>query len=82
MWSDLPEVILKKNDPAPYQGMLIPEANYRIYKIDEEFTNEISNDLKLPTCINDEPEQHGFLYTALWFTIGFAVSGVIFSSHH
>lgn len=35
-FSRLPEVHLKLNDPAVYNGVLIPESNYRIYKANEE----------------------------------------------
>lgn len=53
----MPEVVLQKNDVAPNPGVLVPEANYRNYKICEKFTPYVmqkfegqSTPISVPTC--------------------------------
>lgn len=81
-WETLPELMLKKNEPAPYQGVLVPPLNYQNYKEEEKFNNylyERAKDDKTKIICED-------LGTGSWplhivfFIIGATLGAVVMSS--
>lgn len=75
-----PERPIKKNEAARYQGVLVPEENYRIYRnivaIDEAIEEQ---DLKKNQLLCDEKAYNAYLYIFVGLALGFAGSMVIFS---
>lgn len=47
-FSKLPEIHLKLNDLAVYNGVLVPESNYRIYRSNEELVTVLEKSFTPP----------------------------------
>ncbi len=75
-WADKPELELKKNERAPWAGILMPEQNYRNYKELEEREPETVRILQkecLEVC-----ETPVWKSPFLWLIIGFGAGVVVF----
>lgn len=77
------ETILKKNDVAPFMGVLVPEDQYREYYKAIEYNKYLlekvnSNVLYAPTLGH---EYSGPLLLGLGLIVGFGVGSVLFHTH-
>lgn len=73
-WSNLPEMHLKKDEPAKYQGILVPELNYKNYKTFEAVTPQVE---KLASVQVVEAQSESFFHAVLWFIVGAAVGALV-----
>lgn len=74
-----PETILKKSDPAPFMGVLVPEPNYRAYKKAEEYNKYLiekagTDELCPPTLSTHS----SFADFALGGLVGLGIGAVLF----
>lgn len=75
-WSSLPELTVKKGDPAKYQGVLVPELNYKNYKTFEAVTPEVK---KLAAVEVVQANNSDLFHDILWFVVGAAVGALAVS---
>lgn len=77
-WSQLPEIQLQKNEPSPYRGVLIPESNYRTYKLFEDkniYLEERVKELNLPDLPTPTMDSSTVVMAAiLSFLIGYFIA--------
>ncbi len=70
-WSKQPEVTLKKGDTAIFEGVLVPELNYKNYKTFEVTSPQIMKAIEgnnVPMHYQDSPSI--FKSPTLWAIIG------------
>ncbi len=67
------QLILKKNDPAPYLGVLIPEATYRSMHVDifakDRLMEEMAKCSMERSILETQPKPD----TTLWFASGLSL---------
>jgi len=75
-WSKTPELTIKKGEPAKYQGVLVPELNYKNYKTFEAVAPEME---KLMGVEISDAQNSSLLTNILWGLAGVAVGAVAVS---
>jgi len=76
-WDPKAETILKKDDPAPYSGVLVPDINYQNYKSLELYSLSAADLGPKIVC----PEESSDLGTKVFIgVVAFLVGGLVF--HH
>lgn len=77
----LPEVPIKRNEPAKYSGVLIPEENYRSYRNNMALDNAIANqDLQKNQLLCEENKSDNVIHIILWTVVGFSLGALLI--HH
>ncbi len=77
-WSNLPEVRIKTDEKALYEGILIPELNYRNYKTFEKVNPEIQ---KLTKVEISQENSNNLFNDILWFGAGVLIGGIAVKIH-
>jgi hypothetical protein len=74
-WSTQPEVTMKAGAKAPFEGILMPEMNYRNYKAFEDMSTATDSFLKTSGLPCSDPD---WITPVLWGVVGFAVGAMAF----
>lgn len=71
---------LKKDKPAPFDGVLVPPSNYKNYQTLEEQNNAIMVQLSTNGLDKVEPEEpvSPWALYLLWFTVGVGAGAMAF----
>lgn len=79
-WGPDPEVLIKKGEPADYDGVLLPEINYKNYKKFEQFQPTLMQTIEgnnTPiVCPDGEKEKIWTFVVAM--AAGFAIGALAF----
>lgn len=71
------QLVLKKNSPAPYDGVLVPYDLFREYEINEMASNVVRQDLEeCSRQIGKQTLDAGVFLSPLWFIGGFVVGAL------
>lgn len=73
VWSSEPETTLKTGEKAEFDGVLVPDLNYRNYKTFEAIVPELAK-------IEEIESKESGISPVLWFLVGALVGGLTFSS--
>lgn len=77
-WDKIPEIYLKKNDPSPYDGVLVPELNYQAYKFYEKYQPKLLDTIEGSDVPIMCPEKDSFVSGVMIFGVGFSVASLMF----
>lgn len=73
------QVILQSSEPAPFQGVLVPESTYRVLWANTRKKNDLETELQ--SCLNtkytdQDADEKADLPRGVWGGVGF-VSGIL-----